>query len=120
DIEDQLKRSPRARFRLIVVEGVYGLDSQIAPMDEIVRIAREYDALILLHDSLGTGVLGERGRGTAEFHNVLSEVDLISGSFGQCLSGFELGYIVGSRNIVDWLKQNSKPYVFSASPPPMS
>ena len=120
DLEDQLKRSPRARFRVIVTEGVYAMDGQTAHLEEICKLAEEYDALVFLNDSLGVGVLGETGRGTAEFAKVLDKVDLITGGFSHGLSGIDLGYIAGNESIIDWLKQNSKPYSYSTSPAPMA
>ena len=120
DLEDQLKRSPRARFRMIVAEGVYALDGQLGQLEELCGLAKEYDALVMLQDSLGVGVLGAGGRGTAEHCGVLDKIDIITGNFGEALSGIDLGYIVGPKNIINWLKQNSKPYSYSPSPSPMS
>jgi glycine C-acetyltransferase len=118
DLEDQLKRSPRARFRLIVVEGVYALDGQIADLKRVCELAKAYDALVLLHDPYGLGILGAKGRGTAEHCEVVDNVDLICGSFAQALSGVELGFVAGPKTVIEWLKQNSKPYVYCASPAP--
>jgi glycine C-acetyltransferase len=119
DLEDQLKRSPRARFRVIVAEAIYSIDGQIPDLKRLCELAKTYDALVILHESHGLGVLGANGKGCAEYTETLEEVDLITGSFGYGFGGIELGFIAGKSSIVEWLKQNARPYVFSYSPSPM-
>ena len=118
DLEDQLKRSPRARFRFIFAEGVYSHDGKVADLKGICDLADRYDAIVVLHDTSGIGVIGERARGSAEACDVLDRVDIITGSFSKALSGVELGFVVGNKDLIRWLKQKSKPYVFSTSPSP--
>lgn len=118
DLEDQLKRSPRARFRFIVVEGVFSSDGRISNLEGICDLADEYDATLVVHDTYGLGILGESGRGSAEECGVLERIDILMGGFGVALSGVELGFITGNKDLIRWLKQKSKPYVFSSSPSP--
>lgn len=119
DLEDQLKRSPRARFRVIVVEGVYSMDGQIADLKSICALAAQYDAVVLVHDEYGIGVLGSRGLGSCEHSEVLDQVQVVTGTFSYALGGLEMGFVVGPKAVTDWLRQNSKPYVFSSAPAPM-
>lgn len=114
DLEDKLKRSPKARFRVIVTDGVFPLDGIVANLKEICELARKYDALVMVDDSQGVGVVGERGRGSAEYHQVIGEVDLLMGTFGNAL-GSSGGYLVGHREMIQWLKQRSRPYLFSTA-----
>ncbi len=118
DLEDQLKRSPRARFRFIFAEGVYSHDGKVADLQGICDLADKYDAIVILHDTSGIGVVGEGARGSAELCGVLERIDIITGSFSKALSGVELGFVAGNQDLVRWLKQKSKPYVFSTSPSP--
>jgi len=120
DLEDKLKRSPRARFRLIVTDGVFAIDGKSANLKEICELAEKYDALLLVHDSDGLGVMGENGLGSHEEQEVLGKVDLISGSFDYVLGGSPGGFISGRKSIITWLKQNSKAYVFSSAPSPIA
>lgn len=119
DLEDQLKRSPRARFRVIVTEGIYSIDGQIPELKGLCELAKTYDALVILHESHGLGVLGAEGKGSAEYTETLDQIDLITGSFGYGFGGLELGFIAGKESFIQWLKQNARPYVFSYSPSPM-
>ena len=118
-LEDQLKRSPQARFRVIVTEGVYAMDGQVAPLRAICDLAKQYDALVMLHDEYGIGILGQQGLGTAESTETLKEIDILTGTFGSALGGLELGFVVTRASIGSWIKQNSKPYLYSVAPPPM-
>ena len=115
DLEDKLKRSAQTRYRIIVTDGVYPLDGSLAPMDAIVSLAARYDALVLLNDTLGVGILGESGRGTAEHFRCLDKIDLITGSFGTVLGGFPGGYVTGNVDLVNWLRQRARPYHFSTA-----
>ena len=120
DLEDQLKRSPQARFRVIITEGVFANDGQVAHLEGICDLADEYDAIVVVHDSHGVGVVGENGRGSAELCGVLKRIDLLTASFGVALSGLELAFVTGQKDIIRWLKQKCKSYVFSTSPSPAS
>jgi glycine C-acetyltransferase len=118
DLEDKLRRSRSARFRAIVTDGVFPFDGRIAELDGICALAEKYDAMVVLDDSLGVGVLGETGRGTRELRGVMPRVDVVTGTFGKALGGAG-GYIAGKREVIGWLRQKATPYLFSAalSPP---
>jgi len=118
DLEDKLRRSRSARFRAIVTDGVFPFDGRIAELDGICALAEKYDAMVVLDDSLGVGVLGQTGRGTRELRGVLPRVDIVTGTFGKAL-GAAGGYIAGKREVIDWLRQKATPYLFSTalSPP---
>src|SRR5207245_3811268 len=116
----KLKRSRAARFRAIVTDGVFALDGHVAALDKICALAERYDALVVLDDSLGVGVLGARGRGTRELRGVLDRVDVVSGTFSTALGGGPGGYVAGSREVVDWLRQKATPYLFSSALGPPS
>ena len=121
DLEDKLKRSRGARFRAVVVDGVSPLDGVVPNLSLLCTIAKSYDALVILDDSLGLGVLGSNGRGSAEHHGVIDEIDIVLGSFEGALGGGSGGFIGGAAEVTDWLRQKSIPYVFSgALPPPMA
>jgi glycine C-acetyltransferase len=118
DLEDKLRRSRSARFRAIVTDGVFPFDGRVAELDGICTLAEKYDAMVVLDDSLGVGVLGETGRGTRELRGVIPRIDLVTGTFGKAL-GAGGGYIAGRREVIAWLRQKMTPYLFSAalSPP---
>ena len=118
DLEDKLKRSRGARFRAIVTDGVSPLDGVVANLPGICRLAETYDALTIVDDSMGLGVLGTTGRGTAEHHGVTNRVDILIGSFEAALGGSTGGFISAHHDIVDWLRQKSIPYIFSGAMPP--
>ncbi|MBC85941.1 MAG: glycine C-acetyltransferase [Bdellovibrionaceae bacterium] len=118
DLEDQLKRSPQARFRFIFTEGILSNDGSAIDIKGVCDLAEKYDAIVVLHDTNGLGVSGNTGKGAAETTDTLSRVDIITGSFSKALSGVELGFVSGPKNLIRWLKQKSKPYVFSTSPAP--
>ncbi|MBM3853279.1 MAG: glycine C-acetyltransferase, partial [Verrucomicrobia bacterium] len=121
DLEARLDEADaaRARFKLIVTDGVFSMDGAIAPLREICDLADRYGALVMIDDSHAVGVLGRTGRGTHEHCGVLGRVDLISGTFGKALGGASGGYVAGRRPIVDLLRQRSRPYLFSNSLAPM-
>ncbi|MEL7305360.1 MAG: aminotransferase class I/II-fold pyridoxal phosphate-dependent enzyme [Myxococcota bacterium] len=119
DLEDRLKRSRGARYRVIVTDGVYPLDGDIAPLNEICGLALRYDALVVLHDPHGIGVLGDNGRGCAERHRALERVTVITGSFNYALGGGGGGFVAGSQDLVSWLRQKSRPYLVSSALPPV-
>jgi glycine C-acetyltransferase len=118
DLEDKLKRSPNARFRSIATEAVSSQDGRITPLADIVAIAKRYDAIVIVDDSHGVGVLGNSGRGISEELDLLGKVDLITGSLGHALGGASGGFVSGRREIISWLRQKARSYLFSNSPTP--
>ena len=114
DLEDQLKKSS-ARIKLIATDGVFSMDGTIAPIDKIVKIAAKYDALVMVDDCHATGFIGSTGKGSGEHHNVLNKVDIITSTFGKALGGASGGFVSASSNIIDTLRQKSRPYLFSNS-----
>ena len=114
DLEDQLKKSS-ARIKLIATDGVFSMDGTIAPIDKIVKIAAKYDALVMVDDCHATGFIGSTGKGSGEHHNVLNKVDIITSTFGKALGGAYGGFVSASSNIIDTLRQKSRPYLFSNS-----
>lgn len=119
DLEKQLQAAKDARFRLIVTDGVFSMDGIIADLKSICALAKQYDALVMFDDCHATGFLGEGGRGTHEYHDVMDQVDIITGTLGKALGGGMGGYISGKKPIIDWLRQRSRPYLFSNSLAPM-
>ncbi len=115
DLEDVLKRSRWARFRAVVTNGVFPFSGRVADLHSICDLADKYDALVIIDDCLGVGVLGEHGRGTAELNDALERVDLITGTFSKALGGGGGGFAAGRSEIVEWLRQKSPPYMFSAA-----
>jgi len=119
DLESKLKDSGSARTRMIVTDGVFSMDGTFAPLAEIVDLADKYQALVVVDDSHATGFIGEHGRGTHERANVLGRVDLMTGTLGKALGGAAGGYVVGKQSAINWLRQRSRPYLFSNSVPPV-
>ena len=115
DLEDILKRSRWARFRAIVTNGVHPFTGRISDLATICNLADKYDALVVVDDALGIGVLGDRGRGSAELSGVMERVDLITGTFSKALGGASGGFVAGRAEIVEWLRQKSSPYMFSST-----
>jgi glycine C-acetyltransferase len=118
DLGDKLKRSPAARYRAIVTTGVFPFDGTLADLIGICRLAKKYEAIVVLDDSLGLGVIGERGRGCCELMSVMDRVDVLTGSFGLALGGAPGGFALGRPEIIQWLRQKSTPYLFSSAPSP--
>jgi len=118
DLEDILKRSRWARFRAIVTNGVHPFTGRVSDLASICGLAEQYDALVVVDDALGIGVLGDRGRGSAELAGVLERVDLVTGTFSKALGGASGGFVGGHGEIIEWLRQKSSPYMFSATLPP--
>lgn len=112
-LEQALKKHEDARTRLIVTDGVFSMDGTIANLADIVALARKYDALTMIDDCHATGFLGATGRGTHEHCGVLNEIDIITGTLGKALGGASGGYTAARREIVGWLRQRSRPYLFS-------
>ena len=115
DLECQLKNADKARFKLIVTDGVFSMDGYIAKLDQICALAQSYNALVMVDDCHATGFIGDLGRGTAEYHNVIDKVDIITGTFGKALGGAMGGFVSGKKEIVEMLRQKSRPYLFSNS-----
>jgi len=118
DLEEQLKKSQDARFRIVVTDGVFSMDGNVAPLDEIVRLAKKYDALVMVDECHSAGVVGETGRGVTEKFNVRGEVDIITGTLGKAFGGAVGGFTTGRKEIIELLRQRSRPYLFSNSIPP--
>ncbi len=115
DLEVQLKLSQAQRFRIIVTDGVFSMDGDIAKLDQICDLADKYDALVMVDDSHSAGFIGKTGRGTHEHHNVMNRVDIITGTLGKALGGAMGGYTTGKKEVIDMLRQRSRPYLFSNS-----
>jgi glycine C-acetyltransferase len=118
DLEERLVESQPARFRLIVTDGVFSMDGDIAPLERICDLADQYDALVMVDDSHATGFIGQNGRGTHEHCGVLGRVDIITSTLGKALGGASGGFAAGHQKIVDILRQRSRPYLFSNTLPP--
>lgn len=119
DLEAQLKDAQKTRFRMIVTDGVFSMDGDIAKLNEICDLAEKYDAMVMVDDSHASGFIGKTGRGTHEYHKVMNRVDLISSTLGKALGGAMGGFITGKQEIVDMLRQRSRPYLFSNSLSPV-
>jgi len=113
DLEDKLKDAQSARFRMIATDGVFSMDGTIARLDRICELAEKYDALVMVDDSHATGVLGKRGCGTHEHCDVMGRVDILTGTLGKALGGASGGYTSGRKEIIEFLRQRSRPYLFS-------
>lgn len=113
DLEAKLKEAQSARHRIVVTDGAFSMDGFIAQLDKIVELAEKYDALVMSDESHCTGFLGKTGRGAVEYRNVLGKVDIITGTFGKALGGASGGFISGRKEIVEMLRQRSRPYLFS-------
>ncbi|MEH6825129.1 MAG: glycine C-acetyltransferase [Motiliproteus sp.] len=115
DLEEQLQAARDARFRLIATDGVFSMDGSIANLKAICDLAERYDALVMVDDSHAVGFIGEKGRGSAEYHDVMERVDILTGTLGKALGGAMGGYTAGPKAVIDWLRQRSRPYLFSNS-----
>jgi glycine C-acetyltransferase len=113
DLEDKLQKAQSARFRLIATDGVFSMDGTIAKLGQICEFVEKYDALVMVDDSHAVGVLGKRGRGTHEHCDVAGRVDIITGTLGKALGGASGGYTSGRKEIIEILRQRSRPYLFS-------
>ena len=117
-LEDALKTSQDCRTRLIATDGVFSMDGFVARLDEITELARRYDALVMVDDSHATGVMGKTGRGSAEHHGVMDRIDIYTSTLGKALGGGSGGFTTGRQEIIDLLRQRSRPYLFSNTLPP--
>ena len=115
DLEAQLIKAQDQRFRIIVTDGVFSMDGDIAKMDQICDLADKYDALVMTDECHSAGIIGKTGRGVPEYCNVLDRVDIITGTLGKALGGAMGGYTTGKKEIIDILRQRSRPYLFSNS-----
>ena len=113
DLEGQLIKSQNAKIRLIATDGVFSMDGYIAKLNEITALAEKYDAMVLVDDSHATGFVGKTGRGSAEYHNVMSKVDIWTSTLGKALGGASGGFTTGKKVYIDLLRQRSRPYLFS-------
>jgi glycine C-acetyltransferase len=118
ELEKHLQETQGKRTRLIATDGVFSMDGYIAKLDEIVRLKEKYNALLMVDDSHATGFVGPTGRGSAELHGVLDKVDVFTSTLGKALGGGSGGFTTGRREIVDLLRQRSRPYLFSNTLPP--
>lgn len=118
DLEERLKEAADCRFRLIATDGVFSMDGTIANLPGVCELADKYDAVIMVDDSHATGFVGKTGRGTHEFHDCMERIDILTGTLGKALGGGSGGYTCGSAELVQMLRQRSRPYLFSNSLPP--
>lgn len=119
DLERCLRESQSCRHRLICTDGVFSMDGNVAPMDRICELAEKYDALVVVDESHSAGVVGNRGRGVAEQYNCYGRIDVHTGTLGKAFGGSVGGFTTGRKEIIDMLRQRSRPYLFSNSLPPM-
>jgi glycine C-acetyltransferase len=118
ELEARLQEASKCRVRLIATDGVFSMDGVIARLKDICDLAERYDALVMVDDSHATGFVGARGRGTHELRGVIDRVDILTGTLGKALGGASGGYTSGRKEIIAWLRQRSRPYLFSNSIPP--
>ncbi|MFM8268356.1 MAG: glycine C-acetyltransferase [Ilumatobacteraceae bacterium] len=115
ELEERLEEARDARYRLIATDGVFSMDGVIADLPTICDLAERYEAMVMVDDSHAVGFVGDKGRGTHELHGVIDRVDIITGTLGKALGGASGGYTSGRREIIAWLRQRSRPYLFSNS-----
>ena len=119
DLEKQLKLAQTNRFRLIVTDGVFSMDGNVAPLDKIVALAEKYNAMVMVDESHSAGVVGKTGRGVTELYDIKGRVEIITGTLGKAFGGAIGGFTTGKKEIIEILRQRSRPYLFSNSLPPM-
>ncbi len=119
DLENQLKKAQAQRFRVIVTDGVFSMDGNVAPLDKIYELAENYNAMIMVDESHSAGVVGQTGRGVTELYNLKGKIEIITGTLGKAFGGAIGGFTTGKKEIIDMLRQRSRPYLFSNSIPPM-
>jgi glycine C-acetyltransferase len=115
DLEKQLKEAQSSRYRLIATDGIFSMDGCMANLPAICKLADQYDALVMVDDSHAVGFIGEHGRGTPEYHGVADRIDILTGTMGKALGGASGGYTSGRKEIIEWLRHRSRPYLFSNS-----
>ena len=118
ELEDCLKRAQAQRFRIIVTDGVFSMDGNAAPLDKICALAEKYDAMVMVDECHSAGGLGQTGRGITELYNLRGQVDILTGTLGKAFGGAVGGFTTGRKEIIDMLRQRSRPYLFSNSLPP--
>jgi glycine C-acetyltransferase len=119
DLEKQLRLAMEQRYRLIVTDGVFSMDGNVAPLDKIVSLAEKYDAMVMIDESHSAGVVGKTGRGVTELYDLKGKVEIITGTLGKAFGGAIGGFTTGKKEIIELLRQRSRPYLFSNSIPPM-
>jgi len=119
DLEEKLREAKCHRIRIIATDGVFSMDGEIAPLAEICHLAERYEALVMVDDSHATGFMGDGGRGSIDHCNVMGRVDLITSTLGKAMGGASGGFVSGRRELIDLLRQRSRPYLFSNALPPM-
>jgi glycine C-acetyltransferase len=113
DLEEKLKEASGARRRMLATDGAFSMDGTIAQLDKICDLAEKYDAMVMVDECHSSGFMGKTGRGTHEYRNVMGRIDIITGTFGKALGGASGGFTASSREVVDMLRQRSRPYLFS-------
>jgi len=113
DLEEKLKATESCRHRIIVTDGAFSMDGTVAQLDKICELAEKYNALVMIDESHCSGFMGKTGRGTHEYHNVMGKIDIITGTLGKALGGASGGFTSGRKEIIDMLRQRSRPYLFS-------
>lgn len=113
DLEVQLREAKECRFKLIATDGVFSMDGTIANLPDICDLAHKYKAMVMIDDCHAVGFMGKKGRGTPEYCNVMGRIDIITGTLGKALGGASGGYTSGKKEIIEWLRQRSRPYLFS-------
>lgn len=119
DLEAQLQQAQEQRFRLIVTDGVFSMDGNVAPLDRIHELAGKYNAMVMVDESHSAGVVGETGRGVTELYNLKGKIEIITGTLGKAFGGAIGGFTTGKKEIIEMLRQRSRPYLFSNSIPPL-
>ncbi len=119
ELEECLKQAQAQRYRVIVTDGVFSMDGNVCPLDEIHALAEKYNAMVMVDESHSAGVVGKTGRGTTELHNLRGKIEIITGTLGKAFGGAIGGFTTGKKEIIAMLRQRSRPYLFSNSIPPM-
>lgn len=119
DLEEQLKKAQVQRFRIIATDGVFSMDGNVCPLDKIYELAQKYDAMVMVDESHSAGVVGKTGHGVTEQFNLRGKIEVLTGTLGKAFGGSVGGFTTGRKEIIDLLRQRSRPYLFSNSIPPM-
>lgn len=119
DLEEQLKKAQAQRFRIIATDGVFSMDGNVCPLDKIYELAQKYDAMLMVDESHSAGVVGKTGHGVTEQFNLRGKIEVLTGTLGKAFGGSVGGFTTGRKEIIDLLRQRSRPYLFSNSIPPM-
>ena len=119
DLEEQLKKAQTQRFRIIATDGVFSMDGNVCPLDKIYELAQKYDALVMVDESHSAGVVGKTGHGVTERYDLRGKIEIITGTLGKAFGGSVGGFTTGKKEIIDLLRQRSRPYLFSNSIPPL-